>query len=309
MAINREQLLEKMLRDEEEQRLASRKLIEDQLASEMQNRITNVDISPVGAMLDAIHGTNQAAALQQGYQNINKQDERIDDLYDQLVSTQSKGQASIPSALLSDPTKQNSVGGRFDSAATNTIEKEIQSDYTRNIIDPLNERKQQFTVMQAALNSGDVQQIQMILGQFARGISGEKGVLTDRDIARVFPETATQMMAKWKAFITGQEPADPKIIQKSQMLLDIARNNAQKVYGDLSDKKKAQYLARTNVKKYNLGVEGGVLDTSANIVKDTIQEFANTRSAGIEEEPSEVQTAPTLSLDAIRAERAKRKGK
>lgn len=61
--------------------------------------------------------------------------------------------------------------------------------------------------VKSALDSGDIAAIQSSLSNYAR-MSGEKGVLTDQDIARVMPDNLQQKAAVWWAKVAS-DPTTP----------------------------------------------------------------------------------------------------
>jgi hypothetical protein len=271
-------------------------MIAADLATRLDGRIPNMDLTPLGAQLDELFGgksgmQSAASVVASGAEEQRRIDQGIDRLMGgKLVS----GKNPLLSASLlragqqadENQRKEKASDRRFDLSimeSKDKLEKEIQEKFNKDLITPLIERSQQFKTIETALAKGDINQIGMILGQFARGISGEKGVLTDRDIARVFPDTASQMISRWQAFITGNGPADPKIIEKAKDLVEAARSNANNVYGEVAQTTSNQFKNRSKAKEFGLDP---YIQEQVKESKRLLNSFAVKKSQQQQENPS-----------------------
>lgn len=78
----------------------------------------------------------------------------------------------------------------------------------------------------------DFQSLQIALSNFARIIGGERGVLTDRDVARIVPANIAQDTAKIKAYFSNIPTADitPEFVSGLKKAIARARENAKAKY-------------------------------------------------------------------------------
>jgi hypothetical protein len=272
--------IEQMLAQQQEQARLAREERDAFLRAQLERRTPLIDTTPTAAFLDSMFGGQSVKGAQAVQQALREQDDLLNQLImNKAADAQARVAANQAFAMQRDAAKQAEQNERFDAKNRDNIEKEIQTAYERDIIMPLKERDAQFKTMETALAKGDSPTIMMILGQFARGISGEKGVLTDKDIERVFPQTARQKIANIQAFLTGKAPADPEVVSKARELLDIAKANARKIFGDSADQKARQYASRSLVKRYGLDAPGGVIDTARQEAWNTINQFSTSPSA------------------------------
>ncbi len=271
-------ILQQLLESQEAARLEREK----QLKALAENYQAPIDVSPLAGTLDFIYGGNSAASMrpqrdtqEDMLQQLLEEQRQPDDILNKLATAQTSGD------------KQDRIQARFGESEQDRMEKEVQENFSKQIMAPIDERYSQFQTMEQALKTGDINTIKMVLGQFARGISGEKGVLTDNDIARIFPTTAKQKIAQWKAFITGSADADPEIVAKANELLGYAKQNARNVYGKLINNRVNQFKARSNVKQYGIDRPGGVLDINTKQAQETLDAFAPLEEKKKEEAPKD----------------------
>lgn len=246
-------------KQQDEQELL-KKLRAEMVLNELNNTTVRADFTPGAAYLSSLTGVDTvtgAKALRDQQAGVIK---RNQDLYDDLVKP---GQVKEYDGanllkLLQDPkpdnsaAKQGHTNARFDKAMTARLEQEIQKDLERDIYKPLTEREQQFGLIDKALKDGSYTTVSQVMSQFARGVAGEKGVLTDQDVARVFPNTGINSLAKLENYVNAEGKADPAIVAKLQQLANIARGNASKVYGDYVSEKEKLYKSRRTAR--NLGL-------------------------------------------------------
>ena len=87
---------------------------------------------------------------------------------------------------------------------------------------------QQFETLDASLAREDYQSVMATLGQFARAVSGEKGVLTDNDINRVIPRNIQGDAKKVQSYFSGTPSADitPSFVKNLRELVAIAKEKS-----------------------------------------------------------------------------------
>ena len=116
----------------------------------------------------------------------------------------------------------------------------------------LNSFYQSYDVMQGALASKDVYQLQNALSNFAR-LAGEKGVLTDQDIVRVVPSNLKMKTAQALAFLRSDPSYEvPKeVLEAVGKASDRLRESAEIKYkGQLAQQKEAFQQGPLSFPKY-----------------------------------------------------------
>lgn len=107
------------------------------------------------------------------------------------------------------------------------------------VLNSLNEHKQVFQNIEAALGSGSYAQVTMYLAQLAKGVSGEKGVLTEGDISRVLPKNIGIDAAKLWTYINTagpDTPIPPGYTRALRLIVERARENTGKMFqGKIND--------------------------------------------------------------------------
>lgn len=257
----------RILNEEASQREASAVERESQLQNALKNYSPTMDLSGLAIGMDTVYGTNVAQALKPG---ANKDADLIDQL---LKEKRAEPKKTTSSALVAQQSKQTGIQERFDTSQQNIFQKEIQGDLEKDIVEPLNIRLQQFSTIQSALDTDDYLTIGMTMSQFARGVAGEKGVLTDNDVARVFPNTAMNSITKLQAYLTGGGTVDPEVKAKLKTLLEITKQNSAKVYADYAKGKKENYSKRNLSKRYGVFNKGGYGDEVFKNADSVIKSF------------------------------------
>jgi hypothetical protein len=101
----------------------------------------------------------------------------------------------------------------------------LGGDITK-ISDELGEEGQKFQMLEENLASGDYVKITNSLANFSRAVAGQKGVLTDKDIALVLPRNFGGSLAKFEEYFRTTEPTQvPKeytraLVELTQMAKD-----------------------------------------------------------------------------------------
>jgi spore coat protein CotF len=108
--------------------------------------------------------------------------------------------------------KNDYTQSRFDEAKNIDAYKYVKGAFDKPLKD-INEFNLASRGVASALETGDVFSVQNALSNFAR-MGGEKGVLTDQDIARVMPGNLETNIVKVRAWLSG----DPTIPMPKEMV-------------------------------------------------------------------------------------------
>ena len=254
---------------------------------------TRTDLSPLLALSDAWFGGN----LQKGYQAPpspeevrqlqNKNLMALANEKQKLAELMSKGGSGngllAKIALMRD--KDKGTQSRYDEKKILQMEDTVRKDLDTSLVKPLSTRMEQFQNIDDALASGDYQKIWSNLSQFARGVSGEKGVLTDQDIQRVMPKNIYGDIAKIKSYFseTPSDKLDPKYVDKLRELVQTAKANAAKVYSDVLSAKENNYSATQSYKP--LFQEGGSGRSMFNQSREALKAFTGNQPPADEPPP------------------------
>lgn len=264
--------LQKLLEEEKAKAAAAKAEREAQLQMLLE-RPTTIDTRATAGLLDSVFGTSTMAGAKAAAEQAAGEQDLLQQLLKEEREPGESGTSGVKALMAqqSQQGKQESIDFRHDKSRLDKFQNDVDTQFTKQVINPVQELQQQFSAMESALANGDTQQIRMILGIFARGISGEKGVLTDQDIKRVFPETFKGRVSQMKAYLTGQEDADPVIVEKAADLLEVAKEAAAKRYSTLA-KQKAEAQARKSVAKLPGAIE--YVNDYKDQAEDIISSFA-----------------------------------
>lgn len=108
--------------------------------------------------------------------------------------------------------QEGSVNPRSNPSA-NSVNKDFRTELSKSVAG-VPEKMQQIGMISHALDSGDYAQLKGVLAQYARAVSGEKGVLTDPDIARILPPNFKERWMKLESYISDTPTAkfDPAYV-------------------------------------------------------------------------------------------------
>lgn len=98
----------------------------------------------------------------------------------------------------------------------------------------------------------DFQKLSANAANFARTISGEKGVLTDTDITRIFPQSGAKTIAELEAWFSKTPTADlPKdFANRMNEMIMTAKRNLVKTRMKALDEEEAGFRTRPNYKEF-----------------------------------------------------------
>jgi len=231
---------------------ASTQALRDMIQSTMAQDAGKIDWTPAAALAKAWGGPDVTEAVQrQGPMSAedklkmraqlekiagDQSSKTLSEIGDYLGKVQS-GRFQVEAA------RESSKQGRFQAGQDLKKEDSLRQDIAKNVVNPLLEEKQKMGVMETALASGDYQMLSNTLSQYSRSISGEKGVLTDHDISRVFPANMNMTMAKVNAYFSSTPTAQipPEMTASMQKLIEVTKQKLAEKYKTQLDTKKKIY--------------------------------------------------------------------
>lgn len=201
----------------------------------------SVDWKPFAAWLDAgVKGQHLAEAVpaHETPQARAEKIARIENLIQEARKDTTKNaidavKTQLVRQQLADVRRQNFMEGQ-SLRKEDTLRKDIYS-----ITAPLEETNQMFSTMDENLGKGDYVSVMNSLSNFSRSVSGEKGVLTDRDIERVMPPTFIRDVSKITAYFGSPDVRqDPSLLSKMKGLIETAKRKlAEKAMQNLKAKR------------------------------------------------------------------------
>jgi hypothetical protein len=131
---------------------------------------------------------------------------------------------------------QDKTDARFWARESHNAQKEVMK-FTTKMTDEAGEKAQQFNQMDEAFSNNDYQSVMSNLSVFARAVSGERGVLTDKDIERVIPPNFQGGVAKFLSSFSNIPTSElpPGFTTKLRQLIDVAKRKSRKRYKDAID--------------------------------------------------------------------------
>jgi len=243
---------------------------------------SQVDISPLLALSDSL---SPGGKILSGYQKPPTSQEVSQQGLGNLIALQQRREALTNLAegadasgsnylkLLAAQAKDKGTQERFDTRQLFQQEEIVRKDLDKSVHAPIAQRSEQFANIDDALASGEYQKIWANIAQMSRGISGEKGVLTDYDIQRIMPKNIYGDVSRIKAYFseTPSDKMDPAYVEKLRELVQTAKANAVKVYGDLLTTKENVY---SKTKTYQpLFQEGGSGKAMFNETRESLKRF------------------------------------
>lgn len=271
--------------------------LEKQIAAGLERqRKPFVDLTPTAAFLDSMYGTKLAPASADLAANRLKEEALLNDLLGKRTEAQTK--AAAQAALSRDAYKQDRQQARYDPSQQEAFERNLQTDFDKNISMPAETKAKQFADIEASIASNDYKSITAMLPQIARGL-GQTGVLTDRDVALVFPQTVATKLSDIEAYLSGTSTPPPELKRYLTALVARGRNNfAQQLEGQ-AKRKLDTYKARNQAKVYNIFAPGGFGKTLEETTNQSIQSLKGAPQQ--EGEMTDAQKARLAELKALKA--------
>lgn len=220
-----------------------------------------LDLTPLAALVDSQTGSKFAAsykvptgaadkqkevlALQNALQ---KNRDALSDDHVNLLKSQLGGysQNSLEKTLLDiyQATNKPPGGQAAGGAQQNSFNREYRGKLNA-LQDAMKTRKEQFSNIETALAQGSYADVTRTLAQFAHGIAGEKGVLTEGDISRTIPRSFRGDLSAFESYFNDHADTDipDEYVQSIKKLTALAKQNARKVYNDHMDYLEGVYSA------------------------------------------------------------------
>ena len=195
-----------------------------------------LNLAPLAALTDAWTGSKMAQSYQapespeekaarvakiRGLANQGQQDITKDQI--QMMLGEGKDDTSLLRAIAA---AAGSGTGDIKAAMLQWQKDKYLTEDLGKIEKGLEERTEQLDNIQAGLDRGDLQSLGTIVSQYARGVSGEKGVLTNEDIWRVMPKNVFKDLAGLEAYFSSSPAAEikPEYLQGMKELTELARD-------------------------------------------------------------------------------------
>lgn len=147
------------------------------------------------------------------------------------------------------------------------------TDKTQKNLQEFATYRDQLDALESALGRGDIGSITRAMGLAARLLSGEKGVITDKDIGRVLPKTIGQDASALESYITN----NPSVLMNPMTLIGI--------------KEEVQAAKERLFKRYNLNQQtfddtlrgsptmGGIPDRMGGPARERLKDVGNVPAA------------------------------
>jgi hypothetical protein len=276
-----------------------------------------LDWSPALSLIDSMNqGSNLAATYNQSSLRPESQNQRMEKIMrgeNDLAEARNRATRSDVDASkamltsLENRADQNASARergqtlgymRFREGLATNAQKDVNGFLTK--IDKTSEEdSSRFNQMEDSFSRGDLQSVMSNLGNYARSVSGEKGVLTDTDIARIIPKnwnsSIASFFARFNEVPTEQLP--PEFTKNLQELLVLARNKQAKA---LENRVKS-YQSRTNA----MPMYAPVTEYTNPIFEQSVQNINSAFRVNGNPESQNVGMTPQQRLEYLRAKQGK----
>lgn len=245
------------------------------------NSPTETDMRPLLSLVDSWTGSNFAKGIKPPTTPEEKQ-ARVAQLQDliakrkgDLAKTQGQllkqaGGGMKPETLM----RLLGVQGRADERLLQKTEERIDKDTTK-ALESMTKMDSTFNQIQQSLASGEVGQIVPMLSQVARNISGEKGVLTDKDIKRTLTRSLKMDWTMVQSYLQSDPRAkvDPRVVEALQILAKRALADTVRVTRIRISRKRKTYGGFTSKSYRRAMAEDGGGTNALNVAEETISTF------------------------------------
>lgn len=235
---------------------------------EMKARPRGIDFSALTSYFDSIVPDSK---LSQGYtppESEEKRQERILQL-EGAIQKSKEGMSDkeidymkslLNTNLTNKALQQQGRNSRFEESQLLKKEDTLRKDLTK-VSDDLAEDQQKLSTLEINLGSGDYQKVANSLSNFSRAVSGEKGVLTDSDIARVLPKNFQGSLARFAAYFSETPSAqiDPAYTKALVELTQTAKQKTAEKYRQQIGQRRKAYGAPTSVYRDVMAGPGGIM--------------------------------------------------
>lgn len=220
-----------------------------------------VDLKPILALADA-WGDGESK-LSQAYQSPDSPDERaykiaqLQDMITKRKGDMSAADLNFLKSQMSDKmglrlADQQQRNARYDATRGSKIMDAISEGVNKDVFGQGTPRdfgdtiETKFDLLQGNLGAGDWRSFMSGLGDFARTIASEKGVLTQEDIQRIQPRTLQNDMDKIERYLetSGNGPIPKEYIQPYIDIMNRARQKIATQKLNQLDRKEKEYATR-----------------------------------------------------------------
>lgn len=227
-----------LLEEEEAKRKEQEAWLKEQLVNRLDDgRAAAIDWTPLAAQLDAMAGGDVAAkAAASNYARSLKDEKRDQELLDKIASFNKASSVLSPKDILMTQFKREGIGQtqaksqEFNEEQKN-IDRQIAEDQKaaswveKEINDPLKQSRNDIAMAESAIDSNDIAALNQSLPSIARGIIGQKGVLSDTDIALTIPKSYASSLAEFLKKINGEAEIPESLKNNVRNLIARARKN------------------------------------------------------------------------------------
>lgn len=232
---------------------------------------SQVDLSALMALSDQWTGGKMAQNYKapQDIEDRFKYGLQIQDLIAKRKNDMAQGEIDLLEKL------QRHKDGRQDRFELGQIRKNDEriDSFLKGIEKEAANEAKTFNVMDQAFRSGSYSQIISSLANYARAVSGEKGVLTDQDIQRIMPKNYQGGVAKFLSYFneipTSELPAN--FTSELQSLLNKAKTETSRKYKSQLSSEKSR-LAKMSTFSNTMRQYGGELfNDTQSVIDNTFQ--------------------------------------
>lgn len=227
--------------------------LQEQVDAE-KSRGRELDWSPMIAYVDSVSGSN----LMKGYQRPQNQQERqaqIQQMEQFLAAQQGKvseTEVDRLKAMINADDQRTAMrmaemsdrNARFAERESRQMEDTIRKDVAA-VNENFKADMRDTDALSNVINqpSPSIIEVQAVLSNFARRIGGDKGALSDGDVARAMPGTAINSIEKFKAWVGQRGTLDPQVRAAMQRLTQFARENTIKYQRERLGEKRMMYAS------------------------------------------------------------------
>ena len=234
------EILKEELRLQEEAKKAKEQAIREELATRLEYAPTNIDWTPLAAQLDQMYGGQVAQkAARSRLDQTQEAQAKADALMGKIGSPAQAGLSTM-GKLAIEGLKQGQKRSGIEetqkasqefSKNQKNLDRQIEEDQKaaswveKEINEPLKQSSNDIGMAEAALAGNDIAALNQSLPSIARGIVGQKGVLSDTDIALTIPKTYASTLAEFMKRINGEAEIPPSLVANVRALIARAKDN------------------------------------------------------------------------------------
>jgi hypothetical protein len=266
------------------------------------------DFRPLAAVLDsAVKGGKLAESLPR-VETPEERSQMILKLQNAIQEQEDKATGQVNDALAREVqnrlAQQQMRQNRFDQSHLFRVESAVQGDIEKAVLKPVNEISRDLGTIEANLARGDVQGLYDSASAYARSVQGQKGVLTDKDIAMAMPASLMLAITRAEAYLKGDRSIniDKEVLTPLRQGVAVARDNLRNVYSRTLDTKERQYRGRQSTGMlFSEGGSGPELFGAARDALKTMGQPVGAPAAGAGAMPLDLQAQAKAILEQRKA--------